>query len=99
VVSDGIAWNTYSEHGFHWIPQQLWNLESRLSGLWTVCLHPNGMSAGEIERFDVALTNGFSDKMTRLRDIRLSVRRKSLLGRIYHEYFWWRWRNRPQRRT
>ena len=92
IVSDGIACDSYYEHGFHWIPQQLWNLASRPLGLWTVCLHPNGMSESDIEALDQALTNRFSHKIVQVGDVRLSMRKKGLLGQLYHEYFWWRWR-------
>ena len=29
VVSDGIGWDTWYEHGFYWIPQQLWGFRYR----------------------------------------------------------------------
>ena len=94
VVSDGIAFNTYCEHGFQWIPQQLWGLAPHSWGLWTVCLHPNGMSAAQIAALEGALAGPFRQSMIGVRDVALPVRRKGLAGRLYHEYFWWRWRNR-----
>ncbi len=96
VVSDGIAFSPYYEHGFHWIPQQLWNPVRRTSGLWTICLHPNGMSDSEISAFGNTMTSGFGDKITSFNQVRLSSHGKTLVGCIYHQYFWWRWRNRPK---
>jgi predicted deacetylase len=96
VVSDGIAWNTFYEHDFHWIPQQLWALADRRSGLWTVCLHPNQMDERAIGSFAKALEAEFRGRLTCFKEVTLSTRPKSLVGRLYHEYFWWRWRNSPQ---
>jgi hypothetical protein len=92
MVSDGIAWDTYFEHGFHWIPQQLWSLAERSSGLWTVCLHPNTMDDAAIDALDGALGGKFSGRLTRINEVALPRRRKSTLGRLYEVYFWWRWR-------
>jgi predicted deacetylase len=97
VVSDGIAWNSYHEHGFHWIPQQLWGLAERGWGLWTVCLHPNQMTEQSIADFDAAMSRGFQRQIIRFTDIRLRSSRKTLLERLYHEYFWWRWRTLARR--
>ena len=92
VLSDAIAWNTYYEHGFHWIPQQLWRLTAREFGLWTVCLHPNQMRESDITAFDEAVGNGFRGKIIAFNDVRLRKRGRSIPGWLYHEYFWWRWR-------
>lgn len=96
VVSDDIAWNTFYEHDFHWIPQQLWTFADHWSGLWTVCLHPNQMSETAIGSFAKTLDAGFRDRLTCFNEVRLPIRQKSLVGRLYHEYFWWRWRNSLQ---
>jgi Uncharacterized protein conserved in bacteria (DUF2334) len=92
VVSDGIAWNTFYEFGFHWIPQQLWKLVSRRSGLWTVCLHPNQMDGRATEALRRHIGSEFQRKIISLNDVELTSRGKSLLGRIYDLVFWFRWR-------
>jgi predicted deacetylase len=92
VVSDGIAWNSYKEHGFHWIPQQLWRLAERKWGLWTVCLHPNQMTEQSIAALGEAINSGFQEKISCFKDVRLRHCRKSIPERLYHHYFWWRWR-------
>jgi predicted deacetylase len=92
VVSDGIAWNAYHEHGFYWLPQQLWRLAERKWGLWTVCLHPNQMTEESIGAFGKAVGESFHGRISNFKDIRLRNARRSLAERLYHEYFWWRWR-------
>lgn len=94
IICDGIACDTFWERDFHWIPQQLWGLARRPPGLWTVCLHPNGMSAEQIASLDHSLAERFGSKITRFSNISLPQRPKGLSGRVYHEYFWWRWRTR-----
>jgi predicted deacetylase len=96
VVSDGIAWNTYFEHDFHWIPQQLWNLAERRSGLWTVCLHPNTMNDDAIGALDTALDGKFRGRLTCFNEVELQKRKKSALDRLYDAYFWWRWKHALQ---
>jgi predicted deacetylase len=92
IVSDGIAWNTFYEQGFHWIPQQIWKLTPRKSGLWTVCLHPNQMDDGSLSRFRHDIGGEFRHRIISVDDVRLTSVRKSLRGRIYDAYFWLRWR-------
>jgi len=88
VVSDGIGWDTWYEHGFYWIPQQLWGLRERSSGLWTVCLHPNTMDAAAIAALDRDIGR-FRSRIVDVADVALRQRRKSLRSRLYHTYFWW----------
>jgi predicted deacetylase len=90
VVSDGIAWDTYHEHNFYWIPQQLWGFRKRSSGLWTVCLHPNTMDAEAVASLDAKLGDEFRDRVISVADVQLRRRPKSARGRLYHAYFWWR---------
>jgi predicted deacetylase len=91
IISDGVAWDTYQEHGFHWIPQQLWSLAERPSGLWTVCLHPNNMDEAAVAALGRALVR-FRDRITCVRELVLHPRAKTAVSRLYHAYFWWRWR-------
>ncbi|MEP7242299.1 MAG: DUF2334 domain-containing protein [Gammaproteobacteria bacterium] len=92
VVSDGIALDTYQEHGFHWIPQQLWRFAPRPAGLWTVNLHPNQMSEADIGAVGRTLGEAFRGRVIAFPDVRLKSRRKSMAGRLYHAYFWRQWR-------
>jgi predicted deacetylase len=97
VVSDGIAWNSFQEQGFHWIPQQLWRLAERKWGLWTVCLHPNQMTEESIAALGETIGDSFRGRIREFKDIRLRNCGKSLAERLYHEYFWWRWRRAAKR--
>jgi predicted deacetylase len=92
VVSDGIAWKSFREQGFHWIPQQLWGLAERKWGLWTVCLHPNQMTEEAIAAFGRTVGDSFQGRISDFKDIRLRSSSKSFAERVYQEYFWWRWR-------
>jgi len=96
IVSDGIAWNTFYEHGFYWIPQQMWSFVPRRSGLWTVCLHPNEMDERSRVRLHHDIGGEFHSRVVAVADVPLIRRRKSLAGRMYHFYFWRKWRrNNP----
>jgi uncharacterized protein DUF2334 len=90
VISDGIAWDTWQEHGFSWIPQQLWALAPRPSGLWTVCLHPNNMTDAAIAALDQALSGRFRGRLTSVPEVVLHARAKTSVGCLYHAWFWWR---------
>jgi Uncharacterized protein conserved in bacteria (DUF2334) len=92
IVSDGIAWDAYFEEGFHWIPQQIWGFSPRRSGLWTVCLHPNDMDEKSLARLRQDIAGEFCGRIISVSDVPLTRRRKSLVGRMYHFYFWRRWR-------
>jgi hypothetical protein len=98
VVSDGIAWDTYQEHAVSWIPQQLWSLAERPSGLWTVCLHPNRMDDAAVAALDKSLRSSFGRRVTCVPDVVLHQGGKALLGHLYHAYFWWRWRRATRAR-
>jgi uncharacterized protein DUF2334 len=96
VISDGIAWDSFYEHGFHWIPQQLWTFAQRSSGLWTVCLHPNTMDSAAFAALDAALGGRFQGRVISVGEVELRKRKKSALGRLYSAYFWWRWKHTPR---
>jgi len=95
IVSDGISSDTWFEHDLHWIPQQLWSLAPRPWGVWTVCLHPNTMDEAALDSLDRSLA-AYRGRLTRVCDVPLRSGRKSVLGRLYGRYFWWRWRRATQ---
>lgn len=90
IVSDGIALNVYYDNDFYWIPQQIWKLENRVAGLWSVCLHPNMMNEDAIESFGLAIRRRFKERIISLVDVELKQQPKSLAGALYHRYFWLR---------
>jgi len=90
VISDGLAFAPFNQEGFLWIPQQLWNLKSMSSGLWTVCLHPNMMTdeslmrfSKDIEQFRAQITN--LDSV--LNDRRFQGRKRSVGELIFEKVF------------
>lgn len=87
IVSDGIAFNQYFEERFHWIPQQLWDLEYKKKGLWTVCMHPNGMNERELKLFKNKLIT-FKSNIISLDKIILNKNNKSLKSKAFSFYFW-----------
>ena len=87
IVSDGIAFNQYFEEKFFWIPQQLWDLEYKKEGLWTVCMHPNGMSDEDLKLFKEKLIT-FKSNISSLDEIALKKNSKSLKSRAFSFYFW-----------
>jgi len=48
ILSDGFARVPYLREGMIWIPQQLWAPAVKQEGLWTICLHPNSMTARQM---------------------------------------------------
>lgn len=87
IVSDGIAFDQYFEHKFFWIPQQLWHLTYKKRGLWTICMHPNGMSDKDLESFKEKLLS-YKDNIISLDSISFRKKRKSLSSMVYSFYFW-----------
>ncbi|OGX48651.1 MAG: hypothetical protein A2243_09695 [Omnitrophica WOR_2 bacterium RIFOXYA2_FULL_38_17] len=87
-ISDGIALDVYYEYDFYWIPQQLWNLTERFSGLWTVCLHPNSMSNEEMQTFRQLVRNKFSERIISFSDVTFNKTPKTILSRLFHMHVW-----------
>ena len=90
IISDGIARDVYYELEFYWIPQQLWELTERNSGIWTVCLHPNTMTVESIITFSKLLRNQYKEHIIKFQDIVLKKQKKSFYSHIYNIYFWQR---------
>jgi predicted deacetylase len=92
VISDGIALFPFSEHGFTFVPQQLWRLKKKMIGTWTICLHPGTMSEESIKTFEEALTRlNIASNCINLQEAVSGVRQKSLYSRLYARVFWMRW--------
>ena len=100
IVSYGIARDQYYEHGYHWIPQQLWSLTEKSRGLWTVCMHPNTMSDQHIAGLRRSLEGAFSGKVIALGAVTLQQRQKSFDDRLEDFIFWRRhWKGNAIRRV
>jgi predicted deacetylase len=89
IISDGIARDAYDEAGFFWLPQQLWSLAPRRSGLWTVCLHPNSLREADFDRLAEQLASpGYRERIIAVDQVERTSRRRSLADRVYAGYFW-----------
>lgn len=52
TICDGFHYRPHSdEMSTFWVPQQMWRLRYMPAGVWTVCLHHNGWTKAELERF------------------------------------------------
>ena len=92
IVSDGIARDQYFEDGIHWLPQTLWSLTDKSSGLWTVCLHPSTMSDADYDRLEAQLRGPFAERITSVGKVILHNRPRSIGDRIEAARFWHRHR-------
>ena len=100
IISDGIARQHFYEHNFYWIPQQLWNLTKKRSGIWTVCLHPNTMTEQDFVALIQNIKGPFSGKFIAINEIELTKRYKSLPD-YWEEFIFWRihWKNNLVRKV
>ena len=89
IVSDGIAFYPYYKEGFHFIPQQLWDLKKRFFGLWTICLHPDTMTASQIVEFEFKIKKlSKLKKFISIDDIKFKKTPKSIFGSLFSLFFW-----------
>lgn len=89
TVSDGLALDQFHAHGFRWLPQQLWALEPRSFGLWTVCLHPNRMSQSSLRKFaDQLASPCFRGRVISVADLAATTRSMGVGDRLFKHYFW-----------
>jgi predicted deacetylase len=64
TISDGAAMYPFVDaQGMLWIPQQLWRLQPRPLGVWTVCMHPNSWGKEKVLTFSKRLAK-FSHRVT-----------------------------------
>ena len=91
IVSDGIAFDQYFEENFFWIPQQLWDFKFQKKGLWTICMHPNGMTDESLELFKENLII-YKNNIISLDELKLNKNKKSFRSQIYSFYFWNKYR-------
>ena len=93
VVSDGIGFQPYRYKGFQFVPQQLWNIERKRAGVWTVCLHPDTMTEEAILEFRAGLAQDFMrGNVISLNEVTHANSDKDLKSRLFSGYFWFRYR-------
>ena len=54
-LSDGFSRVAFTRGGLTWIPQQLWSPVEKSQGLWTICMHSNTASDGQVEQLKAFL--------------------------------------------
>ena len=89
IISDGIAYSSYYENGFNFIPQQLWGFKNKLYGTWTICLHPDTMTEREVTNLDLFLKNkSVKNQIIEFKDLVFNKRGLKLFDKIYSNFFW-----------
>jgi len=90
IVSDGIALFPYFKNNFYFIPQQIWNLQNKKFGVWTVCLHPDTMTDEDFSQLSKKLEKeNLSLKIISMSDINFyKTNNKNFLNSMYGFYFW-----------
>lgn len=61
IISDGFFLQPVKYLQFNWIPQQLWKPRKMLTGLWTICYHPNTMNDQDFTDLEVFLKANHKD--------------------------------------
>jgi predicted deacetylase len=89
IISDGIAFSSFFENGFNYIPQQLWDFKNKFFGTWTICLHPDTISENELKDLELFLKNkSIKSQMTEFKKIHLKKRGLNFFEKMYSTYFW-----------
>lgn len=90
AISDGFHFRIVERLGCRWIPQQLWRFRTMPFGIWTVCLHPNTMSASQLAEFERALDR-LSPKIVACEDLLRAANRVAEYS-VVDVTFQWLWR-------
>ena len=89
IVSDGIAYSDYCFQDFTFVPQQLWSVEEKKSGIWTICLHPNNMTYDEIYALDKILDESqIARNSISILDIQFANKGRNISDCLYSLFFW-----------
>ncbi len=89
VISDGIAYSSFFENGFNYIPQQLWDFKNKFFGTWTICLHPDTITKNELRNLQLFLKNkSRKNQIIGFNNINLNKRRLNFFDKIYSTQFW-----------
>jgi predicted deacetylase len=85
VLSDGFAQSPFRWQGATWIPQQLWAPQTKATGIWTVCIHPQSASDGSVALLE-SFINKHATQFTSIRQILAEnhIPVRSLPDRLFH---------------
>lgn len=81
VISDGFFRVPIFYRGLNWIPQQLWKGETKKSGVWTICTHPNTMGEKEFIELEKFISNNH-ENFTTINDLEFDRDLKEI---FYHK--------------
>ncbi|MEE9327309.1 MAG: DUF2334 domain-containing protein [Cocleimonas sp.] len=87
IISDGIAFSPFSEHGMRWIPQQLWRPRKMPFGTWTICYHPETITDKQFK----ALTDFIEEnhqKFICIDSLSQKSRKKNLVEKFFEGLYW-----------
>ena len=87
IISDGIACNQFYDGDFFWMPQQLWAFSRKPFGLWTICLHPNSMSASQVDDLGKTLA-AKAAQIVSAGALAMAPRKCSVVDKLYAFWFW-----------
>jgi hypothetical protein len=100
LVSDGFAVGPFRAGGLTWIPQQLWGPVKKRRGLWTICLHANTATDGDVLRLEEFLTRSAGEFTSVDRVLEeWTVGPRSVADRLFHVWMVMRIRWRRFRRS
>ena len=89
TISDGLSIFPYKQNGFLFVPQQIWTIQYRLFGVWTICLHPETMNNTDFEVLNKRLKRPFIRyNITNLQKISDTDLGKKIIDKLYSFYFW-----------
>jgi len=92
IISDGTSIFPFKKENMIFIPQQLWKPKKRLTGIWTICLHPNNINDYEFKDLEKKLSDEFfMNKFIDLNYALKKIKRKGILSYIYSLQFWIKW--------
>ena len=88
IISDGIGLYPTIKDGLIFLPQQIWKPFKFPFGVWTICLHPNNMSAFEINKFNKDINNDFyKGKFIKVNSIKKYISQYNFLSFIFDKLF------------
>jgi len=87
VISDGIAFSPYVDHGMNWIPQQLWRPRKMPFGIWTICLHPETMTESQFNNLADFIESNHHQFIC-IDALKHNSRQKNFIERFFESLYW-----------